>query len=468
LRGTRGDYDEWARLGASGWDWDGVLPYFRRLENDWDFATDCHGTTGPVPIRRLRRASWPPLARAIESYAASAGLPFVEDMNADFRDGCGWVPMSCTTDRRASSASCYLTAEVRRRKNLRILTSARVDTVIFDGVRATGVKLAAAQGSRTLYAEEIIVCAGAIFSPALLMRSGVGAAPHLRDLGIDVVADRPGVGANLQNHPIAFIGLHLNRRARQDAALRTVPAATIRYSSGLEGCPSSDLYINVQSRTSWNALGRHIANVAPSLLKPFSRGRIALVSADGDVYPRIEFNFLEDGRDAMRFTQVYARAIEIVCSKAVRDLASEPFPIRFSDRLRRLNEFNRSNAVSSALVAAAIDTLPGMRDLVLRTLTGERVDLRALAQDPRRLADHARESVAGVFHPAGTCRMGDSDDPLAVVDPDGRVYGVAGLRVADASIMPTIPSGNTNIPAIMIGEKIAAAITAAAGSSPAA
>jgi 5-(hydroxymethyl)furfural/furfural oxidase len=458
LRGTANDYDAWAQMGAAGWDWESVLPYFRKLENDWDFSGDLHGDAGPVPIRRLPRAEWPPLARAVEDCAQAAGLPFIADMNGDFRDGYGVVPMSCTTERRASSAMCYLDADVRRRDNLHVITSSRVDRVDFDGTRAVGVTVTTAGAQHTFRARETIITAGAIFSPALLMRSGVGDAAALRDLGISVVADLPGVGANLQNHPILFIGLHLHRHGRQHAALRTVPAVTLRYSSGFEGCAPNDLYINVQSKTSWNAMGRHIANVAPSLLKPCSRGRVSLDSASADMAPRVDFNFLDDARDLPRLVDAYTRAIGIVYSDAVRAIASEPFALRFSDRLRRLNERTRGNAIRSAVIAAAIDTVPGMRDLVVRNLVGARVDLRALASDPDRLAQHVTDNVAGVFHPAGTCRMGSAGDRAAVVDPSGRVYGVEGLRVADASIMPTIVAGNTNIPTIMIAEKIAAAM----------
>ena len=458
LRGTPGDYDGWERSGARGWAWADVLPYFCQLETDRDFRGDLHGDAGPVPIRRVDRNTWPPLARAAEEFSRALKLPFIADMNADFRDGYGAVPISNTLASRASSALCYLGAEVRRRPNLTIATRATVTDILFDGQRAAGVKAVIAGASAEFRGKETILCAGAIFSPAMLMRAGIGPAAELHELGVRTIADLPGVGANLQNHPILFIGLHLRPEARQTAELRTVPTIGIRYSSGLEGSAPSDLYINVQNKTSWSALGTQIGNIAPTLLRPVSTGRVSLVSADPHAPPRIEFNFLAREADLLRMMDVYVRAVELVCFEQVRALYGRAFPVRFTDRLRRLNEKNGSNAAKSAFIALLLDTVPGMRDLVLGTLTGERVDLQALGADPQRLADHVRANVSGVFHPTGTCRMGPASDRGAVVDTQGRVHGLAGLRVADASIMPAVMAGNTNIPTIMVAEKIAAAL----------
>jgi 5-(hydroxymethyl)furfural/furfural oxidase len=458
LRGTPADYDDWERSGAKGWGWTDVLPYFCKLETDRDFRGDLHGNTGPVPIRRVDRASWPPLARAVEDFSRARALPFIADMNADFRDGYGSLPISNTLQSRASSAICYLGAEARRRDNLTITTRATVTQILFDGRRATSVKAVIGGEELEFQGKEIILSPGAIFSPAMLMRAGIGPAEELRDLGIRVVADLPGVGANLQNHPVLFIGLHLRRQARQSKELRTVPTIAVRYSSGLDGCAPSDLYINVQNKTSWSALGRQIGNIAPTLLRPLSKGRVSLVSADPRVPPRIEFNFLADEADLRRMMQVYVRAVELVSFERVRALSGLAFPVRLTDRLRRLNEKSRRNAAKSSLIAFFLDAVPGMNDLVLGTLTGERVDLKALASDPERLAEHIRENVGGVFHPTGTCRMGPAEDQHAVVDAQGRVHGIAGLRVVDAAIMPNVMAGNTNIPTIMVSEKIAASM----------
>jgi 5-(hydroxymethyl)furfural/furfural oxidase len=455
LRGVAHDYDRWRDAGATGWGWDDVVPYFNKLEADANFSGTAHGKDGPTPIRRLQRDQWPPLARAVEHYGESQGLPFVADMNSDFRDGYGAVPMSNSETQRASSASCYLTDEVRRRKNLTLITSAVATRILFDGKRVVRVRAAIRNQPVEFQTNDAIVAAGAIFSPALLMRSGIGPAPHLQEHNIGIVADRPGVGANLQNHPVAFIGMHLRNSARQPAALRTTPALSLRYSSGAPGCAASDLYINVQSKTSWNALGMQIANVSPVLLQPQSRGSVTLVSSKRKHYPRIEFNFLAHELDLARMISAFIRAAEIAvaCSSTIE--CGAPFPVPYGNRIRTLNELNRANATKTKLIAKALDWMPGLADRILQTAAGENISLRDLLADPEQLKAHLLENVAGLFHPAGTCRMGAASDDYAVVDAQGRVHGVEGLRVADASIMPTIVSGNTNIPTIMIAEKIA-------------
>jgi 5-(hydroxymethyl)furfural/furfural oxidase len=457
-RGIPHDYADWERAGARGWSWDGVLPYFMKLENDLDCAGDFHGRSGPLPIRRIRRDAWPPLAGAVGRYCDEHGLPFVADMNAEFRDGYGPVPMTNTPARRASSAMCYLDAAVRRRPNLTITTSATVVQILFDGRCAIGVKVEAPEQAQEFLAREVTLCAGAIFSPALLMRAGIGPAPALRALGIPVIADRAGVGANLQNHPVAFIGLHLRRAARQPDELRTNPTIGVRFSSGMPGGTPGDLYLNIQSKTSWNALGRQIANVMPVLLRPHSRGDVTLTSADPREPPLVEFNFLGQEADLARMAGAFLRSVEIIefCRRHIA--CGVAFPVQFGNRLRKLNELSRWNRVKTALIAGAFDIAPPLADSVLTTAAGEGMSLRAVAADPARLREHLRNHVAGVFHPAGTCRMGAEDDPLAVVDPAGRVHGVGGLRVADASIMPNIVAGNTNLPTVMLAEKIADAM----------
>ncbi len=458
LRGTADDYDEWERLGAAGWSWEGVLPYFRRLETDLDFAGNAHGNSGPIPIRRVDRPHWTPLARGADGYAQLRQLPFIADMNADFRDGYCSLPMSNSPSRRASTAICYLDAAVRRRGNLTILSRANVLHLLLDGRRAIGVR-ALVDGEETDFlAREVILCAGAIFSPVLLMRSGIGPQEHLRGLGVEPRADLRGVGHNLMNHPVLFFGAQLRPGARQPDSLRTLQVSCFRLSSGLPGCPATDLCINVQSKSSWNATGRQIANFGPVLWKPFSRGRVSLAQGEASHPPLVEFNFLDDERDLRRLMHGFRWVVDFLSSEAVRPLIGRPFPVRFTDRLRRLNRLTKANAVQSAVIAALLNIHPRLSDYALQTLTGGAVDLDALCADEDRLAEHVRGNVAGTFHVSGTCRMGAADDRDAVVDPAGRVIGVGGLRVADASVMPVVPRGNTNLPTIMIAEKLAAAI----------
>jgi 5-(hydroxymethyl)furfural/furfural oxidase len=457
-RGTPDDYAEWQGHGAAGWGWDDVLPYYKKLENDLDFDGALHGKDGPVPIRRTRMEDWAPLSKAVRVFAEERQIPYIADMNADFRDGYGAVPMSNSPRTRASASICYLTADVRRRANLRVLTGAMATGLLFDGRRATGVTVRIGGEEKTFSGRQIIVALGGIHSPAFLMRNGIGPGAALRDLGIAVRADRPGVGENLSNHAILFLGLLQKPGMRQAADIRPHPMTCFRYSSGLPGAPPLDMYLNVQCKTSWSPLGHQVANLAPSLLKPMARGRVSLTSADPAQYPLVEFNFTGHELDLKRFMAGFRRCVDILAHDAVRAMTRLSFPVKFNDRLRRLNRITPANRIKSAAVAALIDAVPPLAAPIFGTLADRRVDLATLAADDDALADHIRENVAGTFHPVGTCRMGAADDRGAVTDPAGRVHGVEGLRVIDASIMPTVPRGNTNIPTIMAAEKLSDAI----------
>lgn len=457
-RGTPDDYAEWQALGAAGWGWDDVLPYYRKLENDRDFAGTLHGKDGPVPIRRTKPDDWPQLSKAVREYADQRQVTFIADMNADFRDGYGPVPMSNWPEKRASAQICYLDAKVRARKNLAVLTETTATGLIFDGRRAIGVRVIARGELKQILGREIIVALGGINSPAFLMRAGIGPAAALRPLGIEMRADLPGVGENLSNHAIIFIGLLQKPGARQSDKIRPHPMTAFRYSSGLPGAPPTDMYINVQCKTSWSRLGRQVANLAPSLLKPMARGRVTLVSADPAVYPLVEFNLAGHELDLQRFMHGFRRCVDILGHPAVRAMTRMSFPVKFDDRLRRLNRLTVGNRIKSALVARLIDAVPPLAGPIFSTLADRHVDLAALVEDDDALAEHVRQNIAGTFHPVGTCRMGGANDREAVTDPAGRVHGLDGLRVIDASIMPTIPRGNTNIPTIMVAEKLADAI----------
>ncbi len=459
LRGTPADYAEWVAAGAKGWGWDDVLPYFCKLESDLNFTGPMHGSDGPIPIRRIADSQWPPLTNALSAFAKSKGIQFIGDMNADFREGFGAVPMCNTPNRRASTALCYLTSAVRARPNLEVLHNTFVRKIVFEGTQAIGVEVERRGSVQIFRAAQTISSGGGIFSPTLLMRSGLGDAQALQNLGIPVVVNRPGIGRNLQNHPILFLGMHLKKRGRQSAELRTHPSTCFRFSSGLPNTAPSDLYINIQSKTSWSALGHQIGNLAPCLLRPNSRGSISLLSSDSGVLPKIEFNFLDDPVDLQRLSIVFAKAVEMLADQRVSALAGKPFPVRFTDRLRLLNELNSANAFKTRTLASILDALPFASDYLLSTLTGERVDLQALVRDPKALAEHITQNIAGMFHPVGACRMGDVNDPQAVVDSQGLVHGVSGLRVVDSSIMPNLIAGNTNIPTIMLAEKIATEMT---------
>jgi len=454
-RGTPDDYTEWEAHGAAGWGWKDVLPYYRKLEHDLDFDGELHGKEGPVPIRRTSQQEWAPLAKAVHAFAQERQIAFVADMNADFRDGYGAVPMSNWPNKRASAAICYLDASVRARRNLTIANGAKVTGLVFEGSRIRGIEARIGGEKKQLRAREVILAAGGLFSPALLLRSGIGPAEELRPLGIEVRADRKGVGENLSNHAIVFIGLLQRPGARQSASVRPHPMSALRYSSRLAGAPPADMYINVQCKTSWSPLGAQVANLAPTLLKPMARGRVTLPAPDAD-YPCVEFNFAGEDLDLRRLMQGFRRAVEIIAHEKVRAVSRLTFPVKFTDRLRRLNRISAANKAASATLAKLIDLVSALAGPIFSTLADKNVDLAALVEDEEALAEHIRENVAGMFHPVGTCRMGRADDPDAVVDSAGRVHGVDALRIVDASIMPTLPRGNTNLPTIMLAEKISA------------
>ncbi|HEX2215391.1 MAG TPA: FAD-dependent oxidoreductase [Xanthobacteraceae bacterium] len=458
LRGTPDDYDEWERLGARGWAWADVLPFFRNLETDLDFAGPLHGNSGPTAIRRHKPEEWPPLSRAAREYAAKRQMPFVADMNGDFRDGLCSVPIAATAEKRQSSAICYLEATVRKRPNLRIETSTLVTKLLLEGGRAVGVEVER-HGRREIFrAREIVLATGALFTPALLMRAGIGPASELRKLGIEVVADLPGVGANLQNHPVLYFCALLKPGAEQSPALKSQNNTSIRFSSNEPGCPPSDMYAQVLSKTSWHALGQKLATLTMVVHKPFSRGRVSLRSPKASDQPLIEFNYLADDRDLRRLAFGTRMLADFAGSQELRPLCHNFFPVFLTDRLRKLNQPTTANALKAWTVAKLLDLAPWLAGRV-GAMIGGSVDIATLVSDRAALEAHIRAHVAGAAHYCGTCRMGLPTDPYAVVDPQGRVRTVGGLRVADASVMPVIPRGNTNVPTLMVAEKIAAAIT---------
>jgi 5-(hydroxymethyl)furfural/furfural oxidase len=459
-RGTPDDYAEWEQMGATGWGWTDVLPFYKKLETDMDFGGDMHGKDGPVPIRRTPQARWAPLSKAVHAYAAERQIQYIADMNADFRDGYGSVPMCNWPLKRASAAICYLDAATRARSNLTVMTGAAATDFVLDGKRVAGVVVRVNGEVKTLSGSEIILSLGGIHSPAFLMRQGIGPAEHLRQHGIAVRADLPGVGRNLSNHALVFVGLFQKRGQRQAEDIRPHPMTAFRYSSGLPGTPAADMYMNVQCKTSWSPLGHQVANLSPTLLKPKARGRVSLKSNDAPE-PLVEFNFAGEEVDLQRFMQGFRKAVEILAHDRVRAMSTVTFPVKFHDRLRQLNRRNPKNIVQSAIVAKLIDLVPPLAEPIFGTLADRKVNLQELVADDEALAEHIRENVAGTFHPCGTCRMSDDmADRHAVTDTKGRLRGFEGVRVVDASVMPTAPRGNTFVPTVMLAEKMSAAISA--------
>lgn len=447
VRAAPHDFERWQAAGATGWTYDALQPCYEAVEQE--VHTKCYP-----------RSTWQPVQLAFEESLLGMGYTQRDDMNAPdaWHGTIGATPINRINEVRQGTLVTYI-RKARHRENLVLRPDTLVDRVLIEGGRATGVRAIGPDGvAYEVTADQVVLCGGAYGTPSILMRSGIGPAAHLREHGISVVADRPGVGANLQNHPVAFLGMHLRKSARQPATLRTTAAVSMRFSSGLDGCAASDLYINVQSKSSWSALGLQLANVAPALLQPLSRGTVTLASPHANDYPRIDFNFLSHELDLARMSSVFIRAAELAIACGSTTACGTPFPVPFGNRIRELNELNRANAIKTSLIAKMLDLMPVLADRLLSNTAGKNIVLRDVLADPARLKAHMLENTTGVFHPAGTCRMGAAGDAGAVVDPQGRVYGIDGLRVADASIMPLITSANTNIPTLMIAEKIAAAV----------
>ena len=428
VRGHPRDFDTWAEMGARGWAFADVLPYFKRLECWHGGVSDWRGRNGPVHVTRGPRAN--PLFHAFEAAGAAAGFGTTTDYNGEKQEGVGPFEATIWRGRRWSAADAYLRPALRR-PNLRLIRGLARRVVIADG-RARGVEIARHGRVETIHARAgVILAASAINSPVLLMRSGVGPAAHLAAMGLPVVADRPGVGANLQDHPEVYVQqecirpVSLNRlwtlrgKARvglQWLLARSGPGASnqfescafLRSAAGVE-YPDIQLHflpiaVRYDGRAAPTADGFQ-AHVGP--MRSPSRGQVRLSGPEPDAPPSILFNYLSDPRDWSDFR----RGIRLV-----REIFAQPPMDPFRGRELAPGEGATSDAA---------------------------------------LDDFVRDNVESAYHPCGTCRMGRPDDPMAVVDPDCRVIGVDGLRVADSSIFPRITNGNINAPSIMAGEKAA-------------
>jgi 5-(hydroxymethyl)furfural/furfural oxidase len=447
VRGQPDDYDGWAAQGADGWSWTDALPFFRRLEHDLDFDGELHGTEGPVTIRRHLVEEWPPFCRAVGGAAAARGWPIVEDMNGEFGDGYCRLPLSATRLSRVSSASAYLDAGTRARANLTIEPEATVERVLFSRSRCVGVSAVKGRARREFRSRRVILSAGAIQSPAILMRSGVGPVEHLEALGIPVVAPSEGVGA--------YLATHLVKEARQSPGLRPQFNSALRYSSGDAPGTQGDMLLLVINKSSWHGLGEAIAGVGVVLMKPFSRGSVRLNSPDPLVLPEVRFRMLTDRRDFDRMADGLQLALELMQDPEVRPLRHELFAAGYSRVVRRLNRPGVATAVAARALAAALDAPDSIRQTILKYGIASRDIDEGRMQKRAWLEQTVRRHAFGTYHPAGTCRMGPPGDPASVVNSDCAVHGVDALSVVDASVMPMIVRGNTNVPVTMIAEQAA-------------
>jgi choline dehydrogenase len=412
-RGMERDYDSWAESGAKGWAFKDVLPMFKAQE-DWEGgANEWRAVGGPIHIRRPRDPH--PTARAVVEAARQMGFPILDDMNGPMRDGVGYINMNIARDgTRVSAARAFLHPNLSR-TNLTLLLSTNVTKVLFDGDRASGVEIAAADGARSVSAtREVILTAGTVHTAQLLMLSGLGEASELKKLGIVPVADLRGVGRNFQDH-VHLSGVVCQYKGKFPAHVADSNAveAEVNMSTGVDG-HATDMVLVLEQLpnaspelvTRFGApLPENCFTISPSLVQPTSRGRVRLASADWRDSPIIEPNFLGTDRDL----EATRRGAE-----AARELVSQ----------------TAFNGIREA------EIIPGPK-----------------VKSKEELIDFVRMGTGSFGHPIGTARMGNDAD--AVVDSKLRVHGVRGLRVADASVMPSIISGATNAPSIMIGGRAA-------------
>jgi choline dehydrogenase len=429
IRGQHQDYDHWRQLGNAGWSYESVLPYFKRSERQERGADEYHGGDGPLSVTNIRAQS--KLCEALISAAEETGIPRNDDFNGARQEGAGYFQLTARNGRRCSTAVAFLNP-VRHRRNLEITTHALVERIVIEDAKATGVAFSVKGTPRHAALKpggEVILSAGAIGSPQILQLSGIGPGERLQELGLPVAADLPGVGENLQDHlqiravyevNIPTLNDEINNFLRRMAmGIRYVLARTGPMSMGASqvcifaksrpGLETPDIQFHFQplSADKPGIKMHEFSGITLSVcqLRPESRGRIVLASPDPKAYPAIHPNYL-----------------------------GTP-----------LDQETAVNGLKMTRKLAATDTLAPF--IVREHLPGPDV------QSDEQLLDSARNIAQTIYHPTSTCKMGM--DAMAVVDERLRVRGVRGLRVADASIMPTITSGNTNAPVIMIGEKAA-------------
>lgn len=433
VRGVPADYDGWAAAGADGWEWANVLPYFRRSEGNARGADALHGGDGPLAVSDLRHVN--PLSRAFVEAGVEAGLERNEDFNGPAQTGVGLYQVTQKDGARCSSATAYL-APIRARNNLEVVTGALVRRIVLENGRARGV--AYAHGGREVVARadaEVLLCAGAVNSPQLLMLSGIGPAETLRAAGIDVLLDQPDVGGHLQDHlDICTLfhtvpGVSYDRASELKIAFdyflrghRGAGTSNVAEAGGfLRSRHATDARNDIQFHFVPAMLDDHGRHRLPGdgytlhacFLHPRSRGRIGLHDADPRHAPRIEANYLSD-------PDGFDLKMMVECARLSREI----------------------------LAQAAFDPWRGAPIFPARTNLSD-----------TELTEFVRAKAETIYHPAGTCRIGKPGE--SVVDPQLRVHGIAGLRVVDASVMPALPSGNTNAPTIMMAERAADLVRAA-------
>ena len=458
-RGAPTDYEEWEARGAAGWSWKDVLPYFRKVERDLDFDGPFHGKDGRIPVRRIPREHWTGHSQAVAKACELAGLAFLPDQNGEFVEGYFPITHSNQEEQRVSAAMGYLDRETRKRANLTISTNTQVRELLFEGTRCVGVKAMVDGREQEFRSGEVVLCCGAIHSPAHLLRAGIGPVGHLKDMGIPVLMGLEGVGQRLMDHPSISLSSFVRRGARMNAHTRRHIQLGLRYSSGLPGVPSGDMFVAVLTKSAWHAVGAQIASLLTFVNKTYSEtGQVKLASREPGAEPVVEFNLLSDRRDLDRLMSGFRKMAELQMSAPVRAVTDKPFPASYTDRVRKIGVVNARNKVLTSIAAALMDGPAALRHYMIDTFVVEGFTFDDVMNDDEALEAFVRKATIGVWHASCSCRMGRADDPMAVVDTQGRVKGIEGLRVVDASIFPVVPCANTNFPTLMAAEKIADAM----------
>lgn len=454
-RGAPSDYAEWEELGAAGWGWESCLPYFRRIEADRDFGGPLHGTDGPLPIRRITDEKISPFVDRVMKTLETQGHPIRPDQNGPWENGTfrGAVAVSDAGERLPTSIA-YLTPDVRRRTNLTIITDSTATHILFEGTRAIGATLTGTH-PQTIRAHEVIVASGAIHSPALLLRSGIGPGADLAALGIPVVSSRAGIGRNLMEHPSIAVAAYLPPRMRVRDRTEHHEQSIWRFSSDLPDTPQGDMHAAILSRSGWHSVGLRMGSLFFWVNKSYSRGVLKLGSADPLAEPEVDFRMLTDERDLERLKLALRMGAHALLDPHMNGYRDTVFPSSYSPRVAKVAVPGTWNAIQRGALSAMLDLAGPLRAALIHSAVTLGTTMEGLLTDDAMLTEFVRRHVGGTWHPSGTCRMGSPDDPMAVTSATGRVYGVEGLRVCDASLMPSIPCANTNIPTIMIAERIA-------------
>jgi 5-(hydroxymethyl)furfural/furfural oxidase len=417
IRGVPAAFDAWAEAGSEGWAARDVLPLFDRIEDDLDFGTiPGQRKGGPLPVFRMPQAQWGAVDRAFRDAALAAGHPWQDDLNAPEGEGIACNPITLRNGQRVTTNDGYL-EPARGRPNLTIRGEAMVDRVLFAGTRVRGLRVRFGSGAwEEVAAREVVLSAGAIHSPCILMRSGLGPAAALQALGIAVLRDLPAVGQHFMDHPIVRANLALKPGHRASGRDARHTNCCLTYSSGLGGGGARDMIMVAYNHRGLGEDGQPGPGgaIGVALYDAFSRGEVRLASADPDTQPIVEENMLDHAADRLRLR----------------------------DGVRRLARL------------CARPPITGIAEAITFGETGLTMDQAAALLD-EALDAHLLAEAADIQHAAGTCRMTAHEDPRGVVDPDLRVRGVEGLRVADASIMPSDCRANLHFTCVMIGEMAA-------------